>query len=332
MSRTEERCPAAIDYRTHWGAYFDSDELELLERTVTRLHLDSGPHTLCIRHFPGTTDAPTVLIAHGMLGYGVPFARFHLPFIHAGFNVVQFDFPGMGYSTGRRGAGPIDALIRAWRAVFQWASAQFNGPLYIAANAEDGVLAYYALANEQRLTALSVHTLFEYGDPRGAYWLRPWPAFYAARAVLKTAAAYRPTTGVPGTWTIPWKHVFAGDDADFRRLLLADASALQRGEASLGFGLLRSRSPRVPFEECATPVQVIASGESRIWPAELCRDTFQRLGGPKEYVELPNAPHWDMSRAFHDAYCQRVIDWFRSQRTETGALLRRDASFPGSVV
>jgi alpha-beta hydrolase superfamily lysophospholipase len=319
VKRIDPDRPAADDYRSTWGSFFEDDELELLERTVSTLRLQSGPHKLCIRLFSTDPDAPTVVIAHGMLGYGVPFARFYLPFIRSGFNVMQFDFPGMGFSSGRRGAATIDDLMRAWRRVLDWATVNTNAPIFVAANAEDGVLAYYALANQPSLTALSVHTLFEYGDPRGAYWLRPWPAFHVVRFVLKIAAARRPTLGVPGTWTIPWRHVFAGDDANFRKRLLADPHALRRGEASLGYGLLRGRKPHIPFELCNTPVQIIASGASRIWPAQLCRGSFERLCGPKEYLELPGAPHWDMSRAFHDAYCERVIAWFQRWYDSTNA-------------
>lgn len=303
--------PGPTDYRSYWGAFYEADELELFDRTVRNEWLCADPFMLALRHYHVDPSAPTVVLAHGLLGYGVPFARFHLPFVRAGFNVTQFDLPGMGHSSGRRGGTTTSDCIGAWRAVFTALVARSDQPVFAAANAEDGVLAYYALANEPRLSALSVHTLFEYGDPRGAGWLHPAPVFRVTRSAIGMISRIRPTASVPAQWTIPWKHVFAGDDAEFRRLLAADPLALRRGEAQLGIGLLRSLPPPVPFEKCETPVQIIISEASRIWLPEVCRETYGRLAGSKDLVELPGAPHWEMNRAFHDRYCAHAIAWFR---------------------
>lgn len=297
-----------------WDGYFDADELDDLARAVRPSTLCIDGNDLRVRVYEQAGDAPTVLVAHGLLGYGPVFARFHLPFWRRGWRVVQFDLPGCGESDGPRGALTVRDIMSAWRGVVAWAADAYGAPLFAMGNAEDGVVSYYALANHPSIAGLSVHTLFEYGDPAGAGWIRPPWAVRVVRVLLGVVTRQRPRTTLPGTWTIPWKHVFAGpDDAEYRRRLKADPFALQRGAAPLGYSLVKPFKPPVRFEDCETPVQVIISARSRLWPAGTIRAYAERLGGPRQIVEI-DAPHWEMSREFHDAYCDRVMSWFDSVR------------------
>ncbi|CAN5797916.1 hypothetical protein BH23CHL2_BH23CHL2_36310 [soil metagenome] len=300
---------AASDY---WKQYLDPDEIATVEEASRTIEIQSSGIAVHVRCYIHDQPAPTVVIAHGMLGYGLAFSRFQLPFFRAGFNVVQFDLPGMGQSGGRRGSFAVPVLIQAWRDVIDFARHSFDGPIFLTGNAEDGVLAYYAAANDPDVAAISVHTLFEYGDPAGVGWIGPDWLVRIIRPVFALAARVRPTTGLKGTRVIPWQHVFAGPGDDrFRTLLAEDPLSLQRGEASLGYSLMRPLPPPVAFEDCRTPVQVIVSTHSRIWgPMPILRSYF-RLGGPKELVALRGSPHWEMNRQFHERYCNHVIGWFR---------------------
>ena len=293
----------------HWHGYYDRDEIEEITRAIQTTTICSNGVDLCLRVYEQDGATPTVMIAHGLLGYGLAFARFHLPFWRRGWRVVQFDFPGMGESGGTRGAATVDAMIAAWRDVAAWAASHYGTPLFAMGNAEDSVLAYYALANDPAIAGLSVHTLFEYGDAHAIGWLHP-AAIRVIRPVFGTLEQLRPTLSLPGRWTIPWQHVFAGpDDAAYRRHLARDPHSLQRGRVTLGRSLITPRRPQVRFEDCTTPVQVIISTRSRIWPADPVRRTAERLGGPHEIIEI-DAPHWEANRAFHERYSALVADWF----------------------
>lgn len=294
----------------HWHGYYDADELDEICRALQPDRVCSNSTELRVRVYEqAASDAPTVMVAHGLLGYGLAFARFHLPFWRRGWRVVQFDMPGMGESTGARGAATVDEMIVAWRDLVSWVAARYSGPRFVVGNAEDGVLAYYALANDPAIAALSVHTLFEYGDPHAAGWIHP-AAVRIIRPLFRSIERVHPGASLPGQWTIPWRHVFAGpDDSGYRKHLANDPCCLLRGRVSLGRSLITPRRPKAPFESCTTPVQVIISSRSRIWPAEPVRRSAERLGGPREIIEL-DAPHWDGSRKFHDDYCALVAAWF----------------------
>ena len=49
-------------------------------------------------------------------------------------------------------------------------------------------------------------------------------------------------------------------------------------------------APPVPLEQCRTPVQVIASEKSSLWPYAMNVRYFNRLGGPKELLTLNPDP------------------------------------------
>lgn len=299
----------------HWHGYYDAGELAEIDAALQTTLVCSNGVDLHVRVYEQPGNAPTVMVAHGLLGYGLAFARFHLPFWRRGWRVVQFDFPGMGASAGTRGAATVPQMMTAWHDVVNWAAPRYGGPLFAVGNAEDGVLAYYALANNPAIAGLSTHTLFEYGDPHAVGWIRPPATRHAVRLVLGSLERVRPDLSLPGQWTIPWKHVFAGpDDAGYRARLANDPLCLRRGRVTLGRSLVTPFRPPASFEDCLTPVQVIISSRSRIWPAGPVRRSAERLGGPREIIEL-DAPHWETSRAFHDNYCALVAAWFERLMT-----------------
>ncbi|HEX5166934.1 MAG TPA: hypothetical protein VFV93_16125, partial [Thermomicrobiales bacterium] len=77
----------------HWHGYYDADEIDEICRALNSTTVRSNDIDLRVRVYEQSGDAPTVMVAHGLLGYGLTFARFHLPFWRRGWRVVQFDFP-----------------------------------------------------------------------------------------------------------------------------------------------------------------------------------------------------------------------------------------------
>jgi hypothetical protein len=77
--------------------------------------------------------------------------------------------------------------------------------------------------------------------------------------------------------------------------------------------MVKKNPPPVPFEDCQTPVQIIASEKSKIWPYRMNKRSFERLGGPKELITLEGKPHWEFNRPFVEAYCAHAIRWFIAQ-------------------
>jgi pimeloyl-ACP methyl ester carboxylesterase len=249
-----------------------------------------------------------------MLPYGLLLARLQLPFYRAGFNVVQWDLPGWGQSGGPRSGCPIPDFLRAWQDSISFTEQHFRGPFYAMGLAEDSVTCYYMGANNPKIAAISLHTLHQYGDPEGVDWQGPpWLVKLKALGVA-AGSRLRPNLALPAKQALPWTTIFSGpDDKPLLRAMERDPLRVRRFEFRLAGSMMMDVPPPVPFEECRTPVQVIASEKSRLWPHEMNVRYYERLGGPKELVSLPGVDQWVYTREFHEMYAGHVIRWFREQ-------------------
>lgn len=301
----------------YWKQYYTPEEVdELIARTETTM-IVSGNYPIHLRIAAQPAPAPTVVMAHGLLLYGTIFGRIILPFARAGFNVVQFDFPGCGQSGGPRGGCTIGEMIQAWKEAIAFAGRRFGTPLYILGVAEDGVLAYYAAANMPEIAAMTVHVLIERGDPASLNWLGGPRMVRVKQVGYRIASLFRPTFRIRGTRSLPWADIFAGPGDDRTRAILAnDPLGLQWVQARFGSSFIARARPPIPFEACRTPIQMIASGNNKHWPFERMRQEYERLGGPKELICLEGRPHFELNRAFQELYCAHAIRWFQQHGAE----------------
>lgn len=272
-------------------------------------------------------------MAHGLLLYGASFGRVILPYYRAGFNVVQFDMPGFGQSGGPRGGCTVHEIKRAFRDAFAFARNQFGGAVYFVSVAEDGIFGYYALANDPDLRAMTLHVLYERGDEYAAPWLGSGRMFRAKRTGYGLVQLARPSFAIKGTRSIPWHRVFSepGDQPTLQ-LLEHDPLALRQVQARFGASFLDRERPPVPFEECRTPVQVVASERNEYWPYDVVARNAARLAGPKELVCLTGKRHWELNREFAEIYCAHSIRWFTNHGAETVNRELSDSPPPGDIV
>ena len=297
----------------HWKQYYAPAEIdEAIESTVTTM-IVSGGYPIHVRLWVQQRDAPTVLIGSSILSYGLHLIRLQAPFYRAGFNVVQFDFPGLGQSGGPRGGCTVREFLRTWRDALAFAQLQFGEPLFVMGVGEDGVTGYYIGANKPHVRAISVHNLFEYGERDAVQGQGPYWMVRAKAAALQLASLLRPTAEMAGTKAVPWPWIFGGPgDEEGIRLLEADPLSLQKIQLRMVASILEKLPAPVSFEECHTPVQVIASDANLVCPYGLVTRNFERLGGPKELITLEGKPQWELNREFHEAYCAHVIRWFEA--------------------
>ncbi len=301
-----------------WKRYFDADEIEEILATTTTTMIVSGDYPVHVRFFIQPRAAPTVLVGSSLLGYGLEQARWQLPFFRAGFNVLQFDFPGIGQSGGPRGGCTVTDWVRAWDDATAFAHARFGGPLYGMGVAEDGLTCYYANANKPTIQAMSVHVLYEHGDPDAQSYQGPPLLVRFAALALGVGQGLAPTATIPLERVMRYSDVFEEPgDAEQARALAEDPLALKAFELRMASSMVARHRPRVPFEECRTPVQVIASERNKLFPYRMVKRSYDRLGGPKELVTLSGKGMWGLNREFNEEYCAHVIRWFNAQGAAT---------------
>jgi alpha-beta hydrolase superfamily lysophospholipase len=307
----------------HWKRYYTPDEVEEVLANTRTTMIVSGGLPVHVRLWEQPQSAPTVVIGSSILSYGLHLVRLQAPLFRAGFNVMQFDFVGLGQSGGPRGGCTVGDFLRCWRDALAFAQLRFGEPLYVMGVGEDGVTGYYIAANKPHVRAISVHNLFEYGEPDAVQGQGPYWMVRAKAAALKLACSVRPTTEMPGSQAVPWEWIFGGPgDDDGIRLLQEDPLSLRTIQLRMLSSILEKRPAPVPFEDCRTPVQVIASDRNLVCPYPLVLRSYQRLGGPKELITLPGRPQWELNREFHEEYCTHVVRWFEAHGAELRASTR----------
>src|SRR6266516_4442329 len=133
----------------YWKQYLTPEEsAEVVANRATTM-LASGHYPIHVGFFPQTRAAPTVLMAHGLFVYGLTLARLQLPFFRAGFNVVQWDLPGMGQSGGPRGGCTVFEYERAWRDALDFTHRRIREPPYAIVVPDDALMCYYAMRRSQ---------------------------------------------------------------------------------------------------------------------------------------------------------------------------------------
>ncbi len=297
----------------YWKKYFPAAEVEEILSSSATTWVESGAYRLHVRLYEQPNPAPTVIVSHPMLPYGLMMARLHLPIFRGGYNVVQWDLPGFGQSEGSPAACTVSDIIAAWRDVLAFAHARYGDPMYTLAIAEDGVTCYYALANDPRVRAMSFHCLHEYGDPDGLHWIGPHWFIRLSGMAATVALRIRPTFGIEAHRAFPWEAIFSGpDDHLLLQLFERDPLRIQEYKLPLLQSLAHAHRPPVVFEDCRTPVQMIVSEQSQMWPVEMHWRYFNRLGGPKEWITLAEMDQWSFSREFQEMYAGLVMGWFEA--------------------
>lgn len=306
----------------YWKKYYSADEVaEVLEK-ISHTTIVSQRLPVHVRMYLQDRPAPTIVMAHGILPYGLMFARLHLLFHRVGFNVVNFDIPGYGLSGGTRGGCTMPELIQAWKDVITWTLGEFGDPIYVVGTAEDGVTAYYALANDPRVSAMSIHVLLEYGDPANLFFVGPPWKVRLLQMFVPAIAKVAPGRRFEVHKTMPFDSIFDDDMVD---VFEHDPLRITHWTIGTGATMAKAMKPPVPFERCRTPIQALVSEKSSLWPAETTIRNYERLGGTKELVVMEGEKQWSWSQAFAERYGGHAIEWFRALGADVQPVGRVDA-------
>ena len=299
----------------YWKRYVTPEEAdEIVERITATTAVVSEGLPIHVRHWRSAEGAPTILTAHGLLPWGLTLGRFHLGLARAGFNIVNWDLPGFGLSGGSRTGPTIDRMIQAWKDLFAYTRREYGAPIFVVGFAEDGVTAYYALANEPDLAGASFHILVEYGDPLNLHWRGPLIS-RLSRFALPMLAAIRPSTTFAVETAVPLQPVFGELTSTFE----SDPLRVRAFGIDLARSMAKRREPPVAWSQNRTPIQIVSSERGELWPHEMNVKYHELLGGEKELVTLEGASHSSFEPEFVDMYIGHVVRWFARHGAAVGA-------------
>jgi pimeloyl-ACP methyl ester carboxylesterase len=298
----------------YWKRYYSPEMAKEIGETLSHTTIPSGGLPIHMRFYLQDGPAPTIIMLHGLLPYGLMLGKVHLAWHRAGFNVVNADLPGYGLSGGPRGGTTIPQLMQLWRDVMAFTEREVDSTaIFTAGQAEDSVTSYYTWANDPRVRAMSLHLLLEYGDVENLDWAGNHAKIRMMSLLVRAGNALKLGYNFEARKAVPCEDV-VGPDTE---MSMGDPLAFEHYTLGLVASMAKPMKPPVRFEDCRTPCQVVGSEKGRLWPLSHNRKSFERLGGPKEWVLLEGAPQWSLSDDFSANYASNVIRWFRENGAET---------------
>jgi len=293
-----------------WHNYYDQAEVDEILAKISHTTIPSSGLPLAVRAYLQDGPAPTVMMLQGLLPHGLALAKYHLAFHRAGYNVINADPPGFGLSGGPRGGPTIPGMVQMWRDLKAFTVKELGSDrLFAGATAEDSVTAYYALANDPDIKAMSLHVLLEYGDVENLHFAGTGLKVRSMMLGARLANFLRLDIRWNAHKTVPWDDIIDPHHETYDR----DPLKITTYGVGLAATMSKRWSPPVPFEECRTPIQMVASEKSQLWPVEHVRKAYERLGSPvKEFVLMEGAPQWSLQPAFVDEWMGNVLRFFKA--------------------
>lgn len=298
----------------YWRRYYDDETLRRGDELRQVVALRSAGVTIHLDVYPQPDPgAPVMVFNHGGAGYGRLFVPLALRFHERGYTVVLPDQPGQGFSGGTRGDYTIAECVQAIVDATRWARNRFAGPIFLVGGSIGGALSYYAAAAGAPAAAIACLNLFDFGgeDALRLSRLAPLAALTAGGRLMRAfLALLRPFDWLrlPARWLARFDKLMDDRDAIFQRQWDADPVpprwlSLRQVASNL------TTPPAVPFEHNSVPTLVLNQARDRMVDPAITRRNYERLGGPKRYVELDYG-HWSNDPAFWDAVVVACDAWF----------------------
>lgn len=302
----------------YWRTYADDAanrradairESHALRSTGVTLHVDVYPQP--------ARGAPLVVFNHGAAGYGRMFVGLALALHDRGYTVVLPDQRGQGLSGGVRGDSTITECAQNVVDVTRWASVRYGGPVFIAGGSIGGSLAYYAQAAGAPAQAIACLNLFDFGklaDGLAISRLAPMATLPGVVRLLPALVATAPVIGwlrVPFNWVGKFEDLVDERDVALQAKWSADPIP-PRLISVRALASMAVTPPAIPLEQNTIPALVLNQGGDRMVDPAVTRRNYERLGGPKHYVELEGFGHWSQQPAFSEQIVEAMDAWFRA--------------------
>ena len=290
--------PAASTYQhhPHWRRYqpFLAPSWRLdADRTPREAAWSFGPYQVHLDMLDAPDARATVVLLHGGGGNG-RVVMFAAPLLRElGCSVVAPDLPGYGLTRASGAAAPPTYNLWADLAacLIDELTAQRHQPVLAFGLSLGGLLAYGAAARSQTAAGVIATTLADTRQPDvlEAISSLPIPGAISA-ACLRAMPSMLHRLRLPIRWLCPM-HLITNDPA-FSRVFATDPLA---GGSRISLGFLRSLAlfqvgvEPEQFDRC--PLLCVHPGLDPWTPSALSRAFFDRLRGPKQWVDLEGCGH-----------------------------------------
>lgn len=296
-------------YLQNFLPWYGQEVLDFVQEHLWETWADSAGGRIHLDVYRGDPGRPTVVLSHGMAGYGRLLANFAWVLHRRGFNVVLPDLKGYGHNPGQRGHWRWHELVQNLLDSCRWATANLGPRVHLAGASMGGPLAYHAVCHGAAVRSLICYCLFDLSWPdfiRASS--RFGPLTPLAGASVKLWARLLPRLPLPATLVSSYDNL--SSDPAFNRTVKRDPLAGNWMSVAAAAELIGTPLP-VPFERFdRVPVLVLNPEADAMTPSRFTRRAYEALGtGRKQYLPIPGEGHWVLARARWEAAFGSVADW-----------------------
>jgi alpha-beta hydrolase superfamily lysophospholipase len=300
--------------RDYWRLYLPAEDVRWTDAHLRTYRIPSGHIGIHLDVYAqDEAAAPAIVIAPGMLTYGRLYVTLARSFYERGYTVVCPDYPGTGFSGGTRGDGTAGESVAAVVEATLWARQHFDGPIYLLGLSLGGAIAYAAAAAGAPVSAISCVDLFTFDDMAALRQLVAQPRILDLLPLARAMAIPLGWVRLPADLVHRMDEIVAPEESD--RLAVWRFDPLVPRMFSLrSLVSAATTPPRVSLERNTIPTLVINQEHDHVLDPAVTSSSFERLGGPKQYVALPDSAHWSFERPFWEVIVGESDRWFRAYR------------------
>lgn len=238
-------------------------------------------------------NAPTLVFIPGTAVYALVYIEFMYKMYQQGFNVVGFDPRGQGLSGVLRGDYTIDEQVSDTIAVVKYAKERFGGRPAIAGSSQGGMVAFYAAARDDSISAAVCHNLADLnGKDNLALSTFPMPAFIAP-LMWRMMRLYQ-GFAIPISLYLDLTREHLTDGTDAATMLAQDPVCITWISVRAMRSIMRTDLSK-PVEKIRVPIMMIHSDGDNIFPQKYVEGIYGRITSPKNYLLLKNRDHLVMT-------------------------------------
>jgi alpha-beta hydrolase superfamily lysophospholipase len=271
--------------------------------TGVPIHIDAYPQP--------DSSAPVLVLNHGGATHTRMFTEQIMFFYDRGYTVVSFDRRGQGLSGGRRGDTTWSMDVQNGVDVARWAKTRYNAPQFMIGFSLGGPLTYYAAAAGAPVDAVCCFNLYDFTRPDS-------PGANLFGTAGKVLAKAWPVLQYVGWMSVPWRQLnpkmWQGGIGDLQPHIQAvikqDPLPLKVVTVAMAHSMV-STPPAVPFEQNQVPVLVINPTKDKMTDPALTKQNYERLGGPKHYIEIPYGHFGFSEMGFYADTADAAHAWFK---------------------
>ena len=242
----------------------------------------------------------TVILVHGGGGNGRILAPFGDFIASLGWLALAPDLPGYGLTK------PADGFrweYGEWPAVVAEMAEEAPGPVVLMGLSVGGMTAAFAAEASRNVAGVIATTLLDMGDPSVFIRAARWRWLGAASLVgFRLMPWLIDRIALPLRLAAPLKAMTA--DAPMRKYFGTDPLLGRKRVSSRFFRTMHAR--KVDELDLGCPLLLVHPGADAWTPTAVSRQAFQRVKGPKEFVELTNGSHLPAERPAIDELHREV--------------------------